>query len=89
MVELFARILGGGLQMRDATLEAMLSAYKNELTQVTYTPEFVDQQRRQKKAVVRQKVKNKLSDDALLKKLEGFTAPEEKAPPKKAGARRK
>jgi hypothetical protein len=89
LVALFARILGGGLMMRSDALEAMLSAYKNELTQVNYTPEFVDQQRRQKKSVAKQKVKKKLDDDALLKKLEGFTAPEETAPPKKAGARRR
>jgi len=89
LVSLFARILGGGLGMRSDTLEAMLSAYKDELTQVSYTPGFAAYQRRRKKAVIQRKTKNKLSDDALLRKLEGLTAPEEMPPPKKAGARRR
>lgn len=89
LVALFARILGGGLGMRSDTIEAMLNGYKDELTQVTYTPGYVAYQRRRKKAVVQQKTKNKLSDDALLKRLEGLTAPEEMPPPTKAGARRR
>ena len=75
--------------MRSDTLEAMLNAYKDELTQGTYTPEYAAYLRRSKKAVVRQKTKNKLSDDALLRKLEGLTAPDETAPAKKVGARRR
>jgi hypothetical protein len=67
----------------------MLNAYKDELTQVTYTPEYRKRQRHLKTVEVVQTVKKKLDDDALLKRLEGFTAPEETAPPKKAGARRK
>lgn len=67
----------------------MLSAYKDELTQVKYTPGYAQEFRRRKRATVAQQVKNKLDDEALLKKLEGFTAPEEKAPPPKAGARRR
>jgi hypothetical protein len=70
-------------------VEAMLTAYKDELTQVTYTPEYVKRQRQRKTVEVVRTVKKKLDDDALLKRLEGFTAPEETAPPKKAGARRK
>ena len=75
--------------MRGDSLEAMLNAYKDELNQDTYTPEYARYQRRRKKAVVQQKNKNKLSDDALLRKLEGLTAPEEMPPSKKAGARRR
>ncbi len=68
---------------------SMLNAYKDELTQITYTPEYAKRQRLRKTVEVVQTVKKKLDDDALLKKLEGFSAPEEKAPPKKAGARRR
>jgi hypothetical protein len=89
LVSLFARILGGGLGMRSDTLEAMLNAYKDELTQTSYTPGYAAYQRRRKKAVRQQKKKKKLSDDALLRKLEGLTAPEEMPPPTKAGARRR
>ena len=90
MVELFARILGGGLGMRSDTLEAMLSAYKNVLTQEHYTPEFTARQRQRKVEVATKQVKKLLNDDALLKKLEGLAAPEDTAPPKKkAGARRR
>lgn len=88
-VALFARILGSGLGMRNDSIEAMLNAYKDELTQVNYTPEFVASMRRRTKAVIKQKNKNKLSDDALLKKLEGLTASEETTLPKKVGARRR
>lgn len=70
-------------------VEAMLTTYKDELTQVSYTPEYVKRQRQRKTVEVVRTVKKKLDDDALLKRLEGFTAPEETAPPKKAGARRK
>jgi len=75
--------------MRGDSLEAMLSAYKDELTQVTYTPAYADFKRQYKKSAVRTKSRKKLNDDALMKKLEGLTAPEEEAPAKKAGARRK
>lgn len=75
--------------MRSDSLEAMLNAYKDELLQVTYTPEYAAYRRKRKKSEIIQKTKNKLSDDALLKKLEGLTAPEEELPPKKAGARRR
>lgn len=76
--------------MRSDTLEAMLSAYKDVLTQEHYTPEFTARQRRRKFVSVTKKVKKQLDDDALLKKLEGLTAPEDTAPPKKkAGARRR
>lgn len=82
-------MLGRALGMREDWVESMLTTYKDELTQVTYTPEYVKRQRQRKTVEVVQTVKKKLDDDALLKKLEGFTAPEEKAPPKKAGARRR
>lgn len=75
--------------MRSDSVEAMLNAYKDELLQVTYVPEYIAYQRKRKKSEVAQKTKNKLSDDALLKKLEGFTAPEDEPSPKKAGARRR
>ena len=75
--------------MRGDTLEAMLSAYKDELSQDRYTPEYAQQQRRRKVDVVSKKVKKKLNDDALLKKLEGLTAPDDDAPQRKAGARRR
>jgi hypothetical protein len=89
VVALFARILGTGLNMREDALEAMLSAYRDELTQHRYTPAYAASQRRRKVAAVTKKVRKQLDDNALLKKLEGFTAPEEKAPAKKAGARRR
>lgn len=82
-------MLGGALGVRAIDIEAMLNAYKDELTQVVYTPEYAKRQRQRKTVEVVQKTKKKLDDDALLKKLEGLTAPEEKAPPKKAGARRR
>jgi len=75
--------------MRSDSLEAMLNAYKDELTQTSYTPGYAAYQRKRKKAVIQQKTKNKLSDDALLRKLEGLTAPEDTASAKKAGARRR
>jgi len=75
--------------MRSDSLEAMLNAYKDELTQVNYTPEYAEYQRRRKKTLASRTTKKKLADDALLKKLEGFTAPEETAPQTKAGARRR
>lgn len=89
MVELFARILGQGMGMRSDTLAAMLSAYKDEISQDRYTPEYAQQQRHRKVEVVSRKTKKKLNDDALLKKLEGLTAPDDDAPQKKAGARRR
>jgi len=89
LVSLFARVLGGGLGMRGDTLEAMLSTYKDELTQTRYTPGYVAYQRRRKKAAVQQQTKNKMSDDALLRKLEGFSTPEEMPPAKKAGTRKR
>ena len=89
MVALFARILGGGLGMRSDSTEAMLNAYRDELTQLTYTPEYADYQRKRKVAVVAVTTQKKLNDDALLRKLEGYAAPEETAPAKKAGARRR
>jgi len=89
-VELFARILSGGLGMRSDTLEAMLSAYKNVLTQEYYTPDYTARQRLRRNQVVSKKVKKQLDDDALLKRLEGLNTPEDTAPPKKkAGARRR
>jgi hypothetical protein len=75
--------------MRGGTLEAMLSAYKDELSQDRYTPAYAQRLRRRKVEVVSKKVKKKLNDDALLKKLEGLTAPDDDAPQKKAGARRR
>jgi len=75
--------------MRGDSTEAMLNAYKDELTQGNYTPEYAAYQRRRIRVVVNQKNKNKLSDDALLRKLEGLTAPEEKPSTKKAGTRRR
>lgn len=75
--------------MRSDSLEAMLNAYKDELTQVNYTPEYADLQRRRKKAIIGKKKKKKLADEALLKKLDGFSAPEETAPTKKEGARKR
>jgi hypothetical protein len=88
-VALFARILNGGLGGRSDVLEAMLNAYKDELTQDSYTPEYARYQRRRRKAAAQRKTKNKLSDDALLQKLEGLTAPEETKPAEEAGARRR
>jgi len=75
--------------MRGDSLEAMLNAYKDELTQAAYTPEYRTRMRRLKAAVVKTKSKKKLDDDALLKRLEGLTAPEATTPPAKVGARRK
>lgn len=89
MVELFARILAQTLGMRNDALEAMLTAYNDELTQIKYTPAYTKLKRERKLEEVTKTVKKKLDDDALLKKLEGFTAPEDEAPRKKAGARRR
>ena len=66
--------------MRSDSLESMLSAYRAELTQLAYTPEYADYQRKRKKAVTTKKKKNKLSDDALLRKLEGFSDSDEEMP---------
>jgi hypothetical protein len=67
----------------------MLDVYKSELTQIRYTPEYAKIHRQRKTVNAVRQVKKQLDDAALLKKLEGFTAPEEKAPPKKADARRR
>jgi hypothetical protein len=67
----------------------MLDVYRDELTQVAYTPAYAAKLRHRKVAVSTKKVKKKLDDEALLRKLEGFTAPDEKAPPTKGGARRR
>jgi len=88
-VTLFARILGGGLGVHSEALEAMLNAYSAELTQNTYTPEYAATQRQRRKTAAQQKTRNKLSDDALMKKLEGLTAPDEATPSKKGGTRRR
>lgn len=80
LVALFARIIGTGLGMRSDSLEAMLRAYRDELTQLMYTPEYTDYQRKRKKAVTTKKKKNKLGDDALLRKLEGFSASDDEMP---------
>jgi hypothetical protein len=89
LVALFARILGLGLNMREDTLGAMLNTYRDELTQVRYTPAYAAYLRRRKAAVVSKKIRKQLDDDTLFKRLEGMTAPEETAPAKKAGARRR
>ncbi len=89
LATLFAKMLGGALGVRGDLVDAMLTTYKHELSQVSYTPEYAKWQRRRKTVEVVQQVKKKLDDNALLKKLEGFTAPEEKAPTKKTGARRR
>ena len=67
----------------------MLSAYKDELSQVVYTPEYAAYQRKRSQAIIKKQTRNKLSDDALLRKLEGLTSPDETAPVAKAGARRR
>lgn len=76
--------------MREDTLEAMLRTYREELTQIRYTPAFAEYKRRSKVVAVSKKVRKQLDDNALLKKLEKFSAPEDEGPlPKKAGARRR
>lgn len=80
MVTLFARILGAGSHMRSDLLEAMLSAYNDELTQIAYTPEYANFKRLQKSQVKKQRAKQRMQDDALLKKLEGYTATDEEVP---------
>lgn len=89
MATLFTKILAAGLNVRPDYVDAMLNAYKNELTQVNYSPEFAKSQRLRKKATAVRRTKQKLDDDALLRKLERFDVPDEKAPPKKVGARRR
>lgn len=87
---LFARIVGRALHVRDDYLETMLSAYKDELTQVTYTPEYRKKQRERKKATTAHEARKKAADDELLKKLDRLTVKDDDMPsPKKVGARRK
>jgi hypothetical protein len=74
--------------MREDTLDAMLTAYNDELTQIRYTPEYATLQRLRSRKTATQKTKNKLTDAALLKKLEGFSAPTTD-PPKKGSVRRR
>lgn len=87
---LFARIVGRALHVRDDYLEAMLNAYKDELTQYTYTPEYRKKQRERKKATTAIATRKKAADDLLLKKLDRLTVKDEDLPPpKKASARRR
>lgn len=86
---LFSRMLGSALNVRSDFIEAMLNAYKDELTQASYTPQYAKKQRQQAKAVASRKTKKKLDDEALLQKLDRLTVPDEKSPAAKAGARRK
>ena len=89
LVALIAKVIGGATTVRNDALEAMLSAYKDELTQYNYTPEYRKKLRDRKKVVVAQSTRKKLADEALLKKLEGLTVPDAELPPIKQGARRR
>jgi len=68
--------------MRGDSLESMLNDYRDELTQLTYTPEYAAQVRLRKMTAIIKTTKKQMDDAALLRKLEGFTEPDEEAPKK-------
>lgn len=76
-VSLFAHVIGGGLGVRPEAIAAMLEDYQDTLLENVYRPEFIRRKLREKTAVAAKKTKKQLDDAALIKKLEGFTEPEE------------
>lgn len=89
MVEFFAKMFGQALGVPETTIRAMLEGYSDVLYQAVYTPEFAKIQKQRKKKATARQVKKKLDDEALLRRLERFTEPDEPGPQGKAGARRR
>ena len=76
-MSLFARIIGGGLGVRPEAVETMLADYEDTLLENIYRPEFIRSKLREKRLLAAQKTKKQLDDAALIKKLEGFTEPDD------------
>lgn len=89
LVTLFARILGEGLHVRNDALEAMLGAYRAELSQDNYRPAYRAAQRMKKLKEVTQTAKKRMDDEALLKRVEKMTASDDEVPVKPQRSRRR
>lgn len=85
LVEVFARILGRGLNLPDASIDSILGAYRQELSQARYHPASIELERRKKKDVATKKTE----DLKLLSKLDALTVQEEKTTPEKGKRRRR
>lgn len=82
-------MLGQALGVPETTTRTMLEGYNDVLHQAVYTPEYAKIQKQRKRKAAAKKVKKKLDDEALLRRLERLTEPDEPGPQEKAGARRR